>query len=348
MSIPSYTTRERVAEALDFRETAHAARRIDRSVRAATEAVHGMLRRRFYPTYATRTVDYPDRSSATYDTIYLDGAGELISADSVISGGSTIAEPDRYLRPDNGPPYDRIVLPSSAWIPGTGAGYRSVSITGLWGHSNTTEAAGALSGGVNASTTTWTVTAAGSAAIGVGDLLERGSERVTVVGRTQTDTGQNLGANLAASMAADAVSVGSGVAFAVGEIITIGTERMLVLDILGNALSVVRAYDGSTLAAHTAGADVYAPRALTVARGAVGTSAATQADGAAVLRWVPPALICQLATAEAQVMLVNEGAAYARTAGAGENQRMVGASQLKMLRDQACAEYRRPWRKAAV
>ena len=67
----------------------------------------------------------------------------------------------------------------------------------------------------------------------------------------------------------------SGSGFNVGEVILVDSERMLIVDIAGNYLTVKRAWDGSVLAIHSTGADIYTLRLLTVTRGALGTTAGT-------------------------------------------------------------------------
>src|SRR3546814_20587325 len=93
--------------------------------------------------------------------------------------------------------------------------------------------------------------------------------------------------------------VTDGTLFFVGELILIDSERMRIVDITGNNLTVVRAYDGSTLAAPSLGADVYVYRSLTVERGALGTTAATHLDAASVTVWAVPASVKVLASGRA-------------------------------------------------
>src|SRR3546814_19132909 len=81
------------------------------------------------------------------------------------------------------------------------------------------------------------------------------------------------------------VDVTDGTLFFVGELILIDSERMRIVDITGNNLTVVRAYGGATLAAHSLGADVYVSRRLTVDRGALGTTAAPHLHEAPLHVW---------------------------------------------------------------
>ncbi len=335
---PSYTTRERVKHALDVRETALADDDIDAAVQAGSRAVEGLLKRYFVPTLATRYEDYPERGAGnTYSTIYL--TRELAGTPTAITAGGT-AVTDALPRPDDGPPYDRIELNTGAWSTGTGLGLRAIALTGLWGFRDDSESAGATAEAVDTTETAIDVT--DSASIGVGDLIKIDSERLTVADKALLDTGQNLGANLAATHTDDAVSVTSGAAFSRREIITIGTERMLITAIAGNTLTVRRAWDGSRLAAHTMAADIYAPRTLTVHRAAAGTTASAHGSAASITRADYPSLVVELATAEAMVMLLNRNAGYARTSGSGESERETAGRQVEMLRRQAYAVLRRP------
>jgi hypothetical protein len=112
------------------------------------------------------------------------------------------------------------------------------------------------------------------------------------------------------------IAVTTGTSYAVGEILLLDSERMLIVDIAGNNLTVKRAWDGTVLAAHT-GSTIYAPRRLTVTRGAVGTTAATHSNGAAITRHVVPGLIKELCVAEALNTLLQEGGGYSRVFGPG-------------------------------
>src|SRR3546814_15641842 len=96
-----------------------------------------------------------------------------------------------------------------------------------------------------------------------------------VIQKQALDTTQNLASAMNALKNDQTVDASDGTLFFVGELILIDSERMRIVDITGNNLTVVRAYDGSTLAAHSLGADVYVYRRLTVERCAPGPPAAT-------------------------------------------------------------------------
>jgi hypothetical protein len=345
-----YATREEIKAELDVRETARSDARIDRAVEAASRSVEALCHRRFYPVQATRFFDWPNPQRAASWRLWLD-ASELISVTTLASGGVTIPATDFFLEPNQyGPPYNRleIDLDSSAAFGGGDTHQRDVQITGLWGYRNTETTLGTTTEALDDSETSVDVDAATSSAAGVGSILRVDSERMIVTGRTQSDTGQNLGSNLTASNSNTSISVASGAGFAVGEVILIDAEKMRIDDIAGNTLIVTRPWDGTTLAPHTAGADIYAPRTLTVQRAALGTTAADHATGSTVHQWTPPGDIRQLCVAEALNDLLQGRSGYARTAGAGENEREMTGRGLEMLRKRVYAAHGRKARLRGV
>lgn len=334
MTAPWYASREAVKRAMDVAETARNDAQVDRALAGATASINRLCRRRgFAPLVRTRRFDWPSWSSPTPGRLWFDDDG-LVTLTSLTSGGVTIATSAAKLYPDDGPPYDRLDLDrttSAAF--GLGAGSQlDVAVAGVWGWDLSAAAAGTLDGAIT-STTATTIGVTDSAAVGVGDLLLVDSERMVVTGKTSRSTGQVLGApGLTASMTADSVPVTTGSAYKVGEVLTIDTERMLVVDVVGNSLIVKRAWDGSRLAAHTAGATVFALRTLTVERAALGTAAATHLNAAAVSRHQFPDLVVQLAVAEAIAALQAEGSGMAREAGSKDRKQDVSGAGLDQLR----------------
>jgi hypothetical protein len=328
---PWYTTREIVKLALDVKATAQADWQIDDAIEAASRLIEQRTHRVFYPWTGTRYLDWPDPQNGTSYVLWLE-ENELISLDTLTSGGVAIGSSLYNLEPGNtGPPFDRIELKlsSSGAFGQGGTAQRDVAATGLFGYRNTEAAAGALAAAVaNAVTTTISVTQ--PPAVGVGDLLRIGTERVIVTGRAFADSGQDAAA-LDALNSATSVSVADGTVFNPGEVIAIDTEKMRVDFVIGNTLAVARAQDGTALAAHTANTSVYRETALTVERGVLGTTAAVHAQDAAVLRWVPPPLVGQLARAQALDTVLQEQSGYARTVGSGDNARNASGNALGSL-----------------
>lgn len=351
MTTPWYASREEIKAELDVRETARSNARIDRALADATEAVHGLCHRIFYPVVATRYFDWPGPQYARPWRLWLD-ANELISVSSLTSGGVTIPSTDYFLEPNTyGPPYNRIEidLDSSAAFGGGDTHQRDIGVAGVWAGCPLVETqTGATVEALDSSEAGIDVDAATSAAVGVGNLLRIDTERVIVTARAQLDTGQNLGGNLTAVNSNVSVAVSDGTSYAVDEVILIDSEKMRIDEIAGNTLTVTRPWDGTALAAHTAGADIYAPRTLTVTRGALGTTAATHLTGAAVYLWEPPGPVRQLCVGEAVTSLLQGRSGYARTAGSGEYERETTGRGLKDLRERVYVSHGRKARTRAV
>lgn len=348
MSAVRYATREAVKSAMDVKLTARADRQVDDAIEAASRAVEALCHRRFYPWTGTRYFDWPNAQYARPWRLWLDD-DEVISVTSLVAGGETIASTDYFLEPANsGPPYTHIEidLDSTASFSSTGTHQRSIAVTGVFGYQADETTAGELAEALDASETAVDVT--DSASVGVGDLLRVDTERMIVTGKSMTDSGQNTGTALAASNSVVSVPVSDGTQFAYGEIILVGAERMLIVDVAGNTLTVRRAWDGTVLAAHDTGSDIYVPRTLTVERGVLGTTAASHDTAAAIVRHEPPSLVRQYVEAEAISTLLQRQAGYARTAGSGDNQRETAGRALRYLRDQTVTAHGRKCRLRAV
>lgn len=341
-TLPWYCSREEVKAALDVAETARSDARVDRAIGAASRLLEGpqQLNRRFYPLVATLVFDWPA-------TRHDDGRlrlwfveHELISVTSLVWGGVTVPADDYGLEPRNdGPPYTRLELDadSTANHAFTQA-HRAITLAGVWGYSATTAPAGTLAEVLDASEVA--VDVSDSAAVGVGHVIAVESERMIVTGKSMLTTGQTLQTPLAAAVSADLVAVTNGAAYTVGETILLDSERMRIVDIAGNNLVVKRAFDGTTLAAHT-GSTVFAPRTLTVERGALGTTAAGHSNGTAISRHLVPDPVRDLAVAESLVQLVAEAGGYARVTGGTDNRQQLDASALAQLRARVMASYGR-------
>lgn len=330
-----YACREEIKAELDVKETARSNARIDRALEDASRRIEGLCHRKFYPVQATRYFDWPARGGSTPWILRMNHQ-ELISVASLASGGTTITSGQYNLEPVNdGPPYNRVEinLGEDASFGGGDTYQRDVQIAGLWGHRNTEASTGSTVEALDDSETAVDVDGATSATVGVGSLVRVDSERMLVRERRQLSTGQTLGISITNVNNIVTVGVQTGTAYAAGEVILIDAEKMRVDDIAGNNLVVTRAWDGTTLAAHTAGATIYAPRTLVVTRGALGTTAAAHASGTAVALWMPPGPVRQLTIAEALTDLLQGRSGYARTSGGGDNEREASGRGLKDLRD---------------
>ncbi|TAJ21839.1 MAG: hypothetical protein EPO65_00635 [Dehalococcoidia bacterium] len=344
-----YCTREDVKSALDSAETARSNAQVDRAIETASRAIESLTLRRFYPTTATRYFDWPDRNSSRPWRLWLN-ADELISVTTLTVAGEAIASTDYFLEPANsGPPFTHVEidLASSAAFSSGDTHQRAIAIAGVFGYQATSETVGSLSSNLDADTTD-TASVSWTRNVGIGDILTIDNERVIVTDRTMVDTTQNLQADLAASVSGVTVAVTNGAAFLVGQILLVESERMLVVDIAGNNLTVKRAWDGSVLAAHTSGADIYALTGIDIDRAQLGTTLAAHTTGATISRHVVPGPIRTLCIAEAINTLLQEQAGWGRSVGSGESERAASGADLPGLRTEVRRQFGRRSRTAAV
>lgn len=328
VSRATYATREEVKSALDIKLTARNDPLVDTAIQAASDDIDGQMHRVFYTTLTTRYFDWPNWQATWPWKIYLD-ASEVANittvAPVVTTGGAspqTIPAGNVMWRPENyAPPYTFLELDrstSSAFGLGS-TPQRDVHVTALFGYQDLFAPAGALAAAMSDTTGT-TAQVTNGAAVGVGDVMLVDTERLLVTGKTAITTGQSQqGAGVSTNSKADnALTVTDGTKFSPQETLVLDTERMLVVDVIGNVLSVIRGWDGTTLAAHT-GATVYALRQLTVTRGAFGSTAATHSNAAAAQIAAVPGLIKELAIAEALVKVTQKVGGYAVEQGSGSS-----------------------------
>jgi len=302
-----YTSRESVKRAAGINGSAKDSI-IDGHIEAASRTIDRELGLRegcFIPETKTRYFSWPQDPDVSLENrkaiLYLDEG--LISVSSITSenGDVTLVSGDYLLEPVNeGPPYQRIEIDKSAVT--TTAAFaagdttqRAIAVTGSWGYKATTKAAGALAEADDGTETALDVTDA--SLIDVGDTILIGTEQMFVTAKTALDTTANTAGALVASASETTVPVNTGTLVLAGEVILIDSERMLVESISGNNLTVIRAYDGSTLAAHSNPSDVYAFRTLTVTRAENGTTAASHSSAAAITKYAPPLPVQQLCRA---------------------------------------------------
>ncbi|QMP84394.1 hypothetical protein HUN42_00016 [Streptomyces phage Dagobah] len=353
-----YTTREAVADAFDVRESANRFAQVDSAIASASDDIDGWLNRHKHgvaPTRATRYFDFPDSQYTAPYRVWFE-ENEAVSITTFTVAGTDLVEgTDYFLEPVNsGPPYTyaEINRSGSATLSNNGTPQRAIAATGVFGLGDDQDPAGTLVGGVNASVTALTVS--DGSLVGVGSVLSLGDERVAVTGRNSASTGQTIQADLDDLDSDTTVAVADGTAIHPGETITVGSERMRVITTVGNSLTVERAVEGSTLAAHTTGATVYADRALTVERAVLGTTAASHSDALALTKWRVPDLIEALCRAEAISRLEQEWSAYGARVYSDEAERdssgteVVAGRGLTDIRKSAARRYKRKFRKRAV
>jgi hypothetical protein len=341
-----YTTREDVMSAQDIKASAYTARDIDRAIESGARACDDLLHvQTFAPTIGTRYFDYPGPTVASV-RLYLD-EHPLISLTTLTSGGTAISASDYLLEPVNaGPPYRRIELNrgTSGYWQGGSTSQRAIAVAGVWGWTDDAETVGTTAEALD--TVETGVDCAAIPGVGVGSLIRIDTERMVVVDKGWLATA-DTSVSLASGNSVQTLAVTSGAAYTTGETLLIDAERLRIVDVAGNNLTVRRAVDGTTLAAHAA-APVYAQRTLTVTRAALGTTAATHSTSATVTRWVPPALLSELNLAYAVNNLLQRQSGYARTSGTGDNQREASGRGIREIERDAKSGLGRTMRTAAV
>lgn len=337
-----YSQRGLVKKAAGISGTDHDAQ-VDVHIEAASREIDALTNRRFIPITATRSYKWGQPDARNAYTLMLDE--DLLSASALTKEGddvTAIAAADYFLEPVNiGPPYHwiEIDLGSTAFFAAKDTHQRQIRVTGSWGWSNATKAAGATAEDMTAAETDLDVT--DSSLVDVGDTLLIGTEQMFVSERALKDTTANTSGTLAADVSVTTVTVDTGSLVKAGEIITINSEKMLVVSISGNDLTVVRQYDGSVLASHLTAQDVYAPRTLTVTRGENGTTAATSTSGAAITKYAPPADIAGLCLALAIAYYNAEQGGWTGVVGAGEGSVETRMSGLLKRKEQVKLKYKR-------
>lgn len=339
---------------LDFHPTARTITLVDRAIQAAASDTYGICHRRFFPEDGVKVFDWPNYQYAYPWRIWFEQY-DLVSATQVTSGGNTIPLNEIFFEPadkEANEPYTYMELNRSTTASfGQGSTpQHDVAITGTWGYTAETAGAGTLAAAVTDTTGT-TVTVSDGSLVGVGNVVVVDAERMLVADRAFASTGVTLaGPGLETASAADTqLTVGSSNVFGVGEVIRIDQEQMFITDQLDATDYVVkRAWNGTTLATHSASTTIYASRLLTVTRGALGTTAATHTNGVAVARYVPPGLIHELNVALAENNVLQATSGYARTVGTGDYVRNASGSGLADITLRAVARYGRKARSAVV
>lgn len=321
---------------------------LDRVIEAVSQEIERATHRYFIPRTETRLYRWPPGQTGRSYILWLDQ--DLLSLTTLKtkaqdSSPTTIVAADYFLEPANfGPPYDRIEidLSSDSAFEAGDTPQRSISVLGSWGFSNTTKAAGTVSSGLASDAAAVSMVCSDGSLIDVGDTLLIGTEQIFVSARANAQVGsQTISSALTADRSEVTVGVGDGTLFKAGEVILIDSERMYIESITSNNLTVIRAYDGSLLAAHTNATAVHAFRTLTIVRGVNGTTAAVHADAVAITKYTPPLAIQQLALREAIAMYQQQSSGEARVIGTGEGQTEFSGKDLSRYRKEVMAEYRR-------
>jgi hypothetical protein len=340
---PTYVTREEIESTLDVKPSAYMAREIDRACQAGSRAAEGFCHRIFYPIQATRTFDYPGPNTTAL--VLRLHEQELVSATTVTSDGVAIT--GYFLRPDIGPPFDRVEIDRNGDDSFSGGPQRAIAITGLWAGAKNTEVTETTLSAAITTTTATTMDINTCPGVGVGSVVRVDNERMIVTGKSFVTASLTVSA-LTSNNNSTSLTVTDGSLFTQYETLLIDSERVQVVDIAGNTLILRRAVGGTPLAAHAIGAQIYWQHRLQVERGALGTTAATHLISATVYRWIPPASVAALSRAYALDQFLQENSGYARTSGQGENERPVVGTGIKALESRVAADFKRKVRTRAI
>lgn len=322
VTTPAYCTREDVKRATDMKETARANWQIDRAIQSSSRNIEAHLHRVFYPQDGTYYFDWPNFQYAYPWRIWFDQYEFAATPTAVTTGGQSIPLSACNFEPVNsGPPYRYLELRRDlSYSFGVGpTPQRDIAITGTRGYWMQTDAAGTLAAAITSTTATVALTSDGSA-VGVGQILIVDNERMLISDRSSNDSGQTNLSGLTSSppLTSDVtIGVTDGTQLHVDEVIQVDSERMLIVDITGNSVTVKRAWDGTVLATHATGTHIYTFRNLTVLRGQLGTTAATHGNAATAVVWRTPSLLRDLAIAESTNRVLEEVGGYADPQGEG-------------------------------
>ena len=374
----SYCSREDAQNSIDFADgiTTTVQAKTDRAITDATRKIEGQLHRIFVPWDGTKWWDYPNYQYAYPWRLWLDRS-DLLCITSFSSGGVSIALNQCFLRPANrlpGFPFTSIELDRSTnafFGQNAATPQNAIEVIGTWGFTGEADPAGDLAAAVT-STSQATITVTDASQMGVGDLLiigyARGTapfpddtlghagliqpylgERVLVSDRSAITTGltQSGGGCSTASGSDNLLATTGSGTLNQGEVLLLDSEQMLVLSVVSGVATVQRAWNGTVLATHSA-ATVYAYRLLSVQRGFLGTTAATWTNGTAVYKHRVPAIVRDLAIAEAANQILQETSGYARIVGAADAAMPASGAALADLWDEARTTYGRKGRSRVI
>ena len=347
-----YSNRFQAQRSVDFQPGVDVNDALDRALTSAADNIDGQMHRVFYPSDDTRYFDWPNQGGsgggqyANPWRLWFD-ADDCVVLTALVTGGVPIPLNQVFLEPVNNPQKGRPFYTYLELDRSSGASFgggsqtpqHAIAPAGTWGYGADADPAGQLAAAAGAGDTTITVT--DGSKTGPGDLIILGYGRGTApypaaagyAGALAPYLGERILVTDVAAVATGLTQTGSGVTtqndgdqalswsgtgtLTAGEVIVLDQEDMLVEKIVAGIATVRRAFNGTTLAAHSA-ADIYAYRQLQVLRGQLGTTAASYETGAAVSKHRVPPLIRDLSIAEEAGQLLQEGSGYARTVGSGE------------------------------
>ena len=354
ISRPCYANRFDVRLAVDFGETSADNLLIDSALEQGADDVEGLCKRQFYPEVKTALFDWPNYQRAYPWRIWFDRselADTTVNVPVVTTGGQVIPASEIFWGPWNySPPFTFMELDrSSSATFGVGSTpQRDVSIAGTFGYWTKTTPTGALAAAMSDTTST-TMTVTNSAALGPGDVAYADSETLLVTDQAWVSTSQTQqGTGCSTASAADnLLGVTDGTKYFINEIVQLDAERMVVTAITGNNLTVKRAYDATVLATHS-GATIYAPRQMTVVRGALGSTAATHLNAAALTKNLVPGTVRELQIAESLNTILQKSSGYARVVQTDTGAIPAPGQGLRDLRDRCYTRFGRKIRRRVI
>jgi hypothetical protein len=349
---PCYANRTEAQRAVDLKPGLDVNDALDRAIQSAAENIDGHMHRVFFPSDDTRWFDWPPQGGsgggqyADPWRLWFD-ENDCVCITQLVSGGVTIPLSAVFLEPVSNPQklrpfysYLELDRSQSYWFGNNGqTPQHNIMINATWGYGADADPAGTLAANVGTGDSSITVSDGSKA--GPGDLVILGygrgtapaptaygyagaiapyqGERVLLTDVTAAATGlTQSGSGVTTDSTADQALQWTGTgALNAGEVIVLDQEDMLVEQVVGSVATVRRAWNGTTVADHSA-ATIYAYRQFSVLRAQLGTTAGSYTSGAAVVRHRVPQLIRDLAIAEASGQLLQEGSGYARTVGSGE------------------------------
>jgi len=380
----AYCSRDDAQRSVDFKDGVDVLPAIDRALMTATENIEYNLHRTFVPFDGTVYFDWPNQGGSgggqyawpwrlwfdQYDCTVLT---------NLTTGGVVIPLNQVFLEPVNNPLklrnfYEYLELDRSSTAAFGGNSQtpqHSIVAAGTWGAGADADQVATLAAAVS-TTSQVSVSVSDGSKLGVGDLLILGygrgaapfpsasgyagalgalqGERILIADKQPADALlQVSGSGCTTLLDSDnQLTVTGAGALNTGEVIQVDAEQMLLYSVAAGVFTVKRAWNGTVLATHLTGAEVYAMRALTVTRAMYGTTAATYLVSAAVFKHRVPSLVKDLAVAETVNQILQEGSGYARTVGSGADAHPAPGADLASKWDEYMTAWGRKARMRAV
>ena len=327
---------------------------VDRVIEASSRDIDRWTRRFFIPKTQTRLYHYPQNRPGRATVIWVDQ--DLLSITTLQTKAqnatpTTISSSDYFLEPANPEPdgnsrYNRVEIDESttAAFEAGDTPQRSISVAGSWGWSGVTQTAGSVddSGGISDSDTALIISDASK--VGVGETLLIDSEQIFVSDRDFAAKGSvllNMGGDLGAVNSTTTVTLDSSHGIVAGEVIRLDSEKMYVVSVSTNDVTVIRAYDGSVLAAHSNDVAIHVNRTLTIERAVNGTTAASHSDSTSITKYTPEPDVTRWALAEAITTWHQEHSGWGRSIGTGDGATEFSGREITQLRESMAGYYRR-------